>query len=49
MIVHSHEYDSSYYPAMPIIEIQIQRRANQTPLTLTAIVDSGADATLPDC
>ncbi len=46
MIVHSHEYDSSYYPAMPIIEIQIQRRANQTPLTLTAIVDSGADATL---
>lgn len=46
MIVHSHEYDSSYHPAMPVIEIQIRRRANQPSLTLTAIVDSGADATL---
>ena len=46
MIVHSHEYDSSYYPAMPVIEIQIRRRANQPALTLSAIVDSGADATM---
>lgn len=46
MIVHSHEYDSSYDPAMPVIEIQIRRRANQPAITLTAIVDSGADATL---
>lgn len=46
MIVHSHEYDSNYDPAMPVIEIQIRRRANQPAMRLTAIVDSGADATL---
>ena len=46
MIVHSHDYDSSYYPAMPVIELQIRRRAGQPPLTLKAIVDSGADATM---
>lgn len=46
MILHSHEYDSGYQPAMPIIEIKIRRRANQTSLTLKAIVDSGADATM---
>ena len=40
MIVHSHDYDSSYYPAMPVIELQIRRRAGQPPLTLKAIVDS---------
>jgi len=46
MTVHSHEYDSSYYPAMPVIEIQIRRRAGQPALALPAIVDSGADATM---
>jgi len=46
MIVHSHECNSNYDPAVPVIEIQIRRRANQPAITLTAIVDSGADATL---
>lgn len=46
MIVHTHDYDSSYYPAMPMIELQIRRRAGQPPLVLKAIVDSGADATM---
>ena len=46
MIVHTHDYDSSYHPAMPVIEIRIQRRASQSPLTLKAVVDSGADATM---
>jgi predicted aspartyl protease len=46
MIIHSHEYDSGYYPAMPMMEIQVLRRAGQPSLALTAIVDSGADATL---
>jgi hypothetical protein len=46
MIVHSHEYDSDYYPAMPTIELQICRRVGQLSLTLKAIVDSGADATM---
>lgn len=46
MIVHSHEYDSGYYPAIPVIEIEIRRRADQPSITLEAIVDSGADATM---
>ncbi|MCZ7670449.1 MAG: hypothetical protein M5U34_26455 [Chloroflexi bacterium] len=31
---------------MPIIEIRLRRRAGQEPLTLKAVVDSGADATM---
>lgn len=46
MIIYTHDYDSSFYPAMPVIEIQIQRRVGQSPIILTAIVDSGADATM---
>ena len=46
MIVHTHDYDSSYHPAMPVIEIQIQRRTGQSSLMLKAVVDSGADATM---
>jgi hypothetical protein len=46
MTVHTHDYDSSYNPAMPVIELQIRRRAGQSPLALKAIVDSGADATM---
>lgn len=46
MLIHMHDYDSSYYPAMPIIEIQVRRRTGQPPITLKAIVDTGADATL---
>jgi hypothetical protein len=38
MIIHTHDYDSSYYPAMPMIELQIRRRAGQPPLVLKAIV-----------
>jgi predicted aspartyl protease len=44
-VIHSHDYDSSYHPAMPIIEIQVARRVNEASVTLNAIVDSGADAT----
>ncbi|MCB9431256.1 MAG: retroviral-like aspartic protease family protein [Ardenticatenaceae bacterium] len=46
MIIHTHDYDSGFSPPMPVIEIQIQRRAGQSAITLTAIVDSGADATM---
>ena len=44
-LIHSHDYDSSYNPAMPVITIQVARRIGETPFLLTAIVDSGADAT----
>ena len=46
MLIHLHDYDTDYYPAIPVIEIRVRRRAGQQPLTLKAIVDSGADATM---
>ena len=46
MIIHTHDYDSDYSPAMPIVEIQARRRAGQLPVTLKAVVDTGADATM---
>jgi hypothetical protein len=46
MLVYTHDYDSHYQPAMPVVEIQVRRRAGQTSATLNAIVDSGADATM---
>jgi len=44
--MYFHDYDSKFYPAMPVVEILIRRRTDQPPLTLTAIVDSGADASM---
>lgn len=44
-LIHTHNYDSSYDPAMPVIAVEVARRTGETFLVLTAIVDSGADAT----
>ena len=46
MIVYTHDYDSRFYPAIPIVEIQVRRHANQSPIVLVALVDSGADNTM---
>lgn len=46
MLIHSHDYDNSYYPAMPMIEIQLRHHAKEAPVVLQAIVDTGADATM---
>lgn len=46
MIIHTHDYDSDYTPAMPVVEIRARRRVGQLPVTLQAIVDTGADATM---
>jgi predicted aspartyl protease len=46
MLVYTHDYDSHYQPAMPVVEIQVRRRAGQTSAMLNAVVDSGADATM---
>lgn len=45
-MVYSHEYDTRYHPAMPIIEVEVGLAARNAEATLTALVDSGADATL---
>ena len=45
-MLYTYTYDTSYVPSMPIIELLIGR-AQATPLLhITAIVDSGADATM---
>lgn len=46
MATYSHDYDSAYDPAMPVVEIQVRRAADQPAITLTAIVDTGSDATM---
>lgn len=46
MNVYSHDYNSAYIPAMPMIAIQLRRFASQPPILLEAIVDTGSDASL---
>jgi hypothetical protein len=46
MLVYTHDYDSDYNPAMPVVEIQLRRSANYPPIHLQAIVDTGSDATM---
>ncbi len=42
----TYEYDTSYDPAMPAVEVMIGRALAAVNLPLTAILDSGADATI---
>ena len=44
--IYTYEYDNDYNPAMPVVDIEIGRAMGETSLTLQAIVDSGADATI---
>lgn len=46
MLVYTHDYDSDYNPAMPVVEIQLRRSANYPSIYFQAIVDTGSDATL---
>lgn len=43
---HHFDYDSGCSPAMPVAEIAIGRAMSTPTLTLTALIDSGADATI---
>ena len=40
------DYSSDFYPAMPVIDVQIRRETDEESIGLTAIVDSGADNTM---
>ncbi len=43
----SHSYLNTYYPAMPVLEVQLGYPGESLGLgPLTAIVDTGADSTL---
>jgi hypothetical protein len=46
MLVHTHDYDNSYNPSIPAIEVQIYSQDEQKSLNLKAIVDSGADVSM---
>ncbi|MEZ4705650.1 MAG: hypothetical protein R3A44_00505 [Caldilineaceae bacterium] len=43
--MYFHEYDSSYDPSLPVVEISVGALRDGPFTTLTALVDSGADAT----
>ncbi|MCL4871865.1 MAG: hypothetical protein KJ063_23140 [Anaerolineae bacterium] len=46
MVIHLHDYDSRYHPAMPVIAIQLHRRNHEEGIDIKAIVDSGSDGTI---
>jgi len=47
-MVYTYDYDVQYRPALPIVEISIwaDHVGEESQLTLIALVDSGADATM---
>lgn len=45
-MIYSFEYDKDYHPAMPLIEVNVKPVGSKDGLALTALVDSGADATM---
>jgi predicted aspartyl protease len=48
-MIYTYEYDADYPfgPAMPMVEIQIRSvRRNEDSISVRAVVDSGADATI---
>jgi predicted aspartyl protease len=47
MTVYTFDYSTEYDPPGPIVEFQVSKAGQQTPdVTLSALVDSGADATM---
>ncbi|MCX6048300.1 MAG: retroviral-like aspartic protease family protein [Chloroflexi bacterium] len=46
MLVYINDYDTTYNPAMPIVEIKIGTVATLPTLDLKALVDSGSDGTI---
>lgn len=45
-MIYTYEYSSDYYPAMPMVTLELALARNEPQLSLSAIVDSGADATM---
>lgn len=45
-LVYTYDYDGDYQPARPTVEIKISPAMVGVSLTLIALVDSGADATM---
>jgi hypothetical protein len=45
-MVYTYEYDTDYDPAFPVVEVEIGRVGQPMKLTLFALIDYGADATI---
>ena len=45
-MIYTYNYDTNYDPAFPVAEINISRTSTSQPITLTALIDSGSDATM---
>ena len=45
-MIYTYEYDLTYVPAMPIVSLSIGQPDSEASFTLSALVDSGADATM---
>ena len=46
MMIVSFDYNTSYDPAIPVVDIEIRATKNEPAVSVSAIVDSGADATI---
>lgn len=45
-MIYTYEYDGSFIPSMPVVEIRIGRSLTLPVLPLTALIDSGADGSI---
>lgn len=43
--MYFHDYDTSYDPAIPVVEVAVSVLREQAGISLVALLDSGADAT----
>lgn len=46
MGVYTYQYDTAYHPPIPVVDLAVGLPLDDTFVELTAIVDSGADATI---
>ena len=44
--MYRHDYDTSYIPSIPIVELKIATSRDASTVLVQALVDSGADATV---
>ena len=45
-VVFTYDYDTTYQPPMPMVELKVGPALQEASLELAALVDSGADATI---
>jgi hypothetical protein len=45
-MVYTYKYNTDYDPAFPVVEVEIGRGGQPIKVTLSALIDSGADATM---